>query len=216
MNLKGTRPERFGPVAARLYRILAQPILEPLYRRVAAELPIRSGRLLEVGCGTGRLARIVAGAHPALEVVGLDVSPDMIRQARRGEVFPNLVFREGAVESSGLDSAFDFAVTLLSFHHWEEPFASLEAIRRALRPGGVLWLYEPDPDAPEEAIRRDHAPLCGFLRVPGWIHRRMSRVHGLSLRKVDETVRPLASRALFGGCEASRSGSTLRVELSRD
>lgn len=215
MNLKGAAPETFGAVASWLYRALAQPMLEPLYRRVAAEIPIRSGRLLDIGCGTGRLARLLAEANPALEVVGLDASPDMIEQARRGKAPINLAFRQGAIERAGLDSDFDFAVTLLSFHHWEEPRASLEAVHRALSPCGRFWIYESDPDAPNEEILRDHAPLWGWLRMPLWLQRRMSRGHGFSRREVDEDVAPLVAGTSFKECEVSGTGSTLRLEFRR-
>ena len=190
-------------------------MLEPLYRRVAHEIPIRSGRLLDIGCGAGRLARLIAGANPTIEVVGLDASPDMIEQARRGATLTNLEFRQGAIEWSGLESRFEFAVTLLSFHHWEEPQASLEAVYRALSPGGSFWIYESDPDAPGEEIRRDHAPLWGWLRMPVWFQRRMSRGHGFSRREVDEDVAPLVAGTSFKECRVSRTGSTLRLEFRR-
>jgi len=215
VNLKGAPPETFGAIAARLYRALAQPMLEPLYRRVAAEVLIQGGRLLDIGCGPGRLARLLAVANPSLEVVGLDASRDMIEQARRGEPLANLEFRQGAIETAGLDSGFDFAVTLLSFHHWEEPRASLEAVHRALSPGGHFWIYESDPDAPNEEIRRDHASLWGWLRMPVWLQRRMSRGHGLSRQEVDDIVRPLVAGTSFQECRISRTGSTLRLEFRR-
>src|SRR5262249_21863860 len=215
VNLKGGAPERSGKFAAKLYRTLAEPMLEPLYRRVAAEIPIASGHLLDIGCGAGRLARLIAAAHPAIEVIGLDASPEMIEQSRRGEILPNLQFRQGAIESASLDSEFDFAVTLLSFHHWEEPRASLEAAWRALRPAARLWIYESDPDASAIEIRRDRAPLWGWLRMPVWLQRRMARGHGFSLREVDEIVRPLVVGTSFKECELSRVGSTLRLEFRR-
>jgi ubiquinone/menaquinone biosynthesis C-methylase UbiE len=48
-------------------------------------LILRSGeRLLEVGCGSGALCRLIAPAlHPGGEIIGLDIAPDMIAAARR-------------------------------------------------------------------------------------------------------------------------------------
>jgi len=215
VNLKGAKAERFGALAARLYRRWGEPTLEPLYRRVAAEVPIERGRLLDVGCGPGRLARLVAVSRPGLFVVGLDASPDMIEQARRTVNPGNLEFREGEVESATFEAGFDHAVTLLSFHHWEEPAAGLDAIHRALVPGGELWIYEPDAEASNAEIRRDHEPLWGWFRMPGWLHRRMSRTHGFSLREIDEVVRPAVARTAFGECSVERRGSTLRLRMAR-
>ena len=215
MNLKGGRPEKFGTIAAFFYRLWAEPALSALHARIAAEVPVDEGRLLDVGCGPGRLARLVAMSRPGLFVVGLDASPDMIGQARRLPNPGNLEFREGAVESAAFEAGFDHAVTLLSFHHWEEPAAGLDAIHRALVPGGELWIYEPDSEASNAEIRRDHEPLWGWLRMPGGIHRRMSRTHGFSLREIDEVVRPVVARTAFGECSVERRGSTLRIRMTR-
>ena len=190
-------------------------MLEPIYRRVAAEVPIEKGRVLDVGCGAGRLARLLAAGRPEVQVVGLDASPDMIEQARRGGPLPNLVLREGAIESAGFQAEFDFAITVLSFHHWEEPRPGLEAVHRALAPGGRFWIYEPNPQASNEEIRSDHAPMLGWLRVPCWLERRISRSHGFSLAEVERVVQPLLATTPFGGCQVSKRGSTLRLELAR-
>ncbi len=215
MNLKGAKAERFGALASRLYRRWGEPTLEPLYRRVAEDVPIRRGRLLDVGCGPGRLARLVATDRPDLSVVGLDASSDMIGEARLGRNPPNLEFVNASIESASFESEFELALTLLSFHHWEEPAKGLDAVHRALAPGGKFWIYEPDAEASNGDIRRDHEPLWGWLRMPGWLHRRMSRSHGFSLAEIDEVVRPVVARTTFGECVAERRGSTIRIELVR-
>jgi SAM-dependent methyltransferase len=216
MNLKEAEPERFGAIAAFFYRRWAEPSLTPLYRRIGAEIPIEEGRLLDVGCGPGRLDRLLAAANPALDVVGLDSSAAMLRQARQGPVLPNLEFREGSVEDAAdLESGFDFAVSVLSFHHWEEPRRGLETVYRLLSPGGRFWIYEPDAEASDEEIRLDHAPLWGWLRVPPCLQRLMSRGHGFSEREIEETVRPVVAQSPFGSCETARRGSTWRIALQK-
>jgi SAM-dependent methyltransferase len=215
VNLKGAKAERFGALASRLYRRWAQPMLEPLYRRVAADVAIERGRLLDVGCGPGRLARLVAEGKPGLTVVGIDASDDMVGQALKNPGPPNLEFRGGAVESARFQEPFDLALTLLSFHHWEEPVAGLEAVHRALAPGGRFWIYEPDAEASDEDIRRDHAPLWGWLRLPAGLHRRMAKKHGFSLREIERVVRPAVARTSFRECAPERRGSTIRIELIR-
>jgi SAM-dependent methyltransferase len=215
MNLKGAKPERFGGIASFLYRRWAEPVLAPLHRRVGAEIPIESGRLLDVGCGPGRLDRLLAAANPDLTVVGLDASADMLRQARQGPDLPNLEFREGAVESLDSSGDFDFAVSLLSFHHWEEPQRGLEAVHRALKPGGRFWIYEGDTDATAEELRRDQAPLWGWLRVPVAIQRRMNRNHGFAEEEAERVVRPVLEASPFHAVAVSRTGSTIRFELEK-
>ncbi|MGH9367018.1 MAG: class I SAM-dependent methyltransferase [Thermoanaerobaculia bacterium] len=215
MNLKEASPERFGAIASFFYRRWAEPSLLPLYRRVGAEVPIEEGRLLDIGCGPGRLARLLAAANPALEVVGLDASPAMLREARRGPVLPNLEFREGSVEEADFEPEFDFALSVLSFHHWEEPRRGLEAVHRLLAPGGVFWIYEPDAEASDEEIRLDRAPLWGWLRIPPSLERLMARTHGFSEKEIEETVRPVVGATPFGDCESRRRGSTWRIALQK-
>jgi SAM-dependent methyltransferase len=185
-----------------------------MHRRIAAEVPIDRGNLLDVGCGAGKLDRLIAVARPNLHVVGLDSSEPMIRAARKRAALPNLEFRLGTVEQSGFSSEFDFAITVLSFHHWEEPEKTIAAIHRALVPGGRFWIYEMDPDASAEAIRADRAPLLGFLRIPIGLQRRMAREHGFSLREVDSVVRPVVAKTPFRELRVTRTGSMLRLELS--
>ncbi len=215
MNLKEASPERFGAVASFFYRRWAEPSLSPLYRRVGAEIPIEQGRLLDVGCGPGKLARLLAASNPALDVVGLDASPSMLKEARRGPLLPNLEFREGRIEEADLDGSFDFAVSLLSFHHWEEPRRGIDAVYRLLEPGGSLWIYEPDAEATDVDIRLDRAPLWGWLRLPASLQRLMARTHGLSEKEIEEKVRPLVAGSAFGALETERKGSTWRLVLQK-
>ncbi|HLN80630.1 MAG TPA: class I SAM-dependent methyltransferase [Thermoanaerobaculia bacterium] len=215
-NLKNSAPEPFGPVKTFFYRLWAEPSVDPMHRRIAEEVPIDHGRMLDVGCGAGKLARLIAAARPNLRVVGIDSSEPMIRSARkRSGGIANLEFRHGTVEGSGSADEFDFALTVLSFHHWEEPEATLAAIHRALVPGGRLWIYEMDPKATAAAIRADRAPLLGFLRMPIGMQRRLARDHGFTVGQVESVVRPVVARTPFGRLEVTRTGSMLRMELVR-
>jgi SAM-dependent methyltransferase len=215
MNLKGGKPERFGSVTSFLYRRWGQPSLEPLHRRIASEIPADDGRLLDVGCGPGQLDRLLARAHPQLTVVALDGSPAMVRQAMRGAPLPNLEFRQGTIEEAGFREEFGFALSVLSFHHWEEPVEGLDAVARALKPNGRFWIYEADPEAPIEEIRRDEAPLWGWLRLPEKLVRRGLSGHGFTLAEVDRVLRPVIAQSAFLTCDVHRTGSTLRIALTK-
>ena len=216
MNLKGVPPECFGRVTSFFYRLWAEPALAPLHRRVGAEVPIEEGRLLDIGCGPGRLDRLLAAACPELTVVGLDESPGMLQQAAKGPNPSNLEFRLGKLEEVEFAESFDFALSVLSFHHWEEPIAGLEAAYRALRPGGRFWIYEPNPEAADREIRQDYAPFWGFLRLPLWLARASFRGHGFTRKEVEQVVRPAIARSPFRECEVTDAGSTLRLSLTKN
>ena len=140
MNLKGAAPEKFGAIRSFFYRVGAEPSVAPMHRRIASEVPITEGRLLDVGCGPGKLDRLIAAARPEVSVLGIDSSAPMIASARKRSSAPNLEFRLGSIEDSGFAGEFDFALTVLSFHHWEEPLAGLRAVRRSLAKGGKFWI----------------------------------------------------------------------------
>jgi len=214
-NLKGGGPEKFGTIRSFFYQLWAEPSLEPLHRRIASEIPIERGRLLDIGCGPGNLDRLLAAGRPNLAVVGLDDSEAMIRRAARETRLPNLEFRRGAVEELPFREEFDLALSVLSFHHWEEPEAGLEAVHRALKPGGRFWIYEGDPEAPWEELRRDQRPLFGWLRLPERLVRKGLRGHGFTAAEADRVVRPAVARTSFRTCEISRSGSMLRISMVR-
>jgi SAM-dependent methyltransferase len=215
MNLKGGKPEKFGPIRSFLYQLWGEPSLEPLHGRIAAEIPVERGRLLDIGCGPGNLDRKIAGRLPGLAVVGLDESEAMLARAGRGIRPPNLEFRRGAAESLAFREEFDFALSVLSFHHWEEPVAGLEGVCRALKPGGQFWIYEGNPEAPLAQLRRDQAPLWGWLRMPERLLRRGLRGHGFTAAEIDRYVRPAVARTPFGSCEVVPSGSLLRMALRK-
>lgn len=216
MNLKNAAPEKFGAVKTFFYRLWAEPSVEPMHRRIAAEVPVERGRLLDVGCGAGKLDRMIATTRPELAVVGLDSSEPMIRAARKRWNLPNIEFRCGTVEKSGWTGEFDFALTVLSFHHWDEPEKTLAAVHRALAPGGRFWIYEMDPSASAEAVRADRAPLWGFVRIPMAMQRRLARDHGFTVAEVESVVRPAVARTPFGDhLQVTPTGSLLRLELGR-
>lgn len=96
---------------------------------------------LEVGCGTGALARQLA--KRCGRVVALDLSPEMIRvaQARSGE-FNNLQFHVAdAMTWDFPPSRFDFICSIATLHHLQQRDL-LPKMRDALKPRGVLIILD--------------------------------------------------------------------------
>ncbi|MBL7257178.1 class I SAM-dependent methyltransferase [Paractinoplanes lichenicola] len=116
-----------------------------LYDRVVAdahELGLPDGtRVLDVGTGPGRIPRALAAVEPTWVIDGIDLSPQMIEYARGqgGRV----TFSVGDVAALPYpDASFDLIVSSLSQHHWSQVDAGIRDLRRVLRPGGRLWIYD--------------------------------------------------------------------------
>ncbi len=89
-------------------------------------------RIMDLGCGTGHLTAKIAetGAH----VVGVDRSPEMIRQAR--EKYPALRFEVMDAREISLDETLDAVFSNATLHWIKEPERVISGIKKLLRPGG--------------------------------------------------------------------------------
>jgi ubiquinone/menaquinone biosynthesis C-methylase UbiE len=101
-------------------------------------------RILDVGCGTGYLARTLANRYPGAEqIVGIDAAPAMVKMANTVTHDDRLTFAVGVAEQIGYpDDTFDLIVSTTSFDHWSDQQAGLRECARVLRRGGQLVLVD--------------------------------------------------------------------------
>jgi ubiquinone/menaquinone biosynthesis C-methylase UbiE len=121
------------------------------YRR---HFELADGRVLDVACGTGPNFHHL---EDATEVVGIDVSPDMLAHAR--ETLRSLdvdgdVYEMDAQDLAFPDDSFDTVVSSLSTCTFPEPIAALSEMARVCRPDGRILLLEHG--------RVDIAPIAWF------------------------------------------------------
>ena len=98
-----------------------------------------SERVLDVGCGDGKITAQIAQRVPEGSVLGVDPSHDMIRFAREhfGRAsLPNLRFEVADARSLSFHQEFELAVSFNALHWVPEQDAALRSIRFALVSGG--------------------------------------------------------------------------------
>lgn len=154
-------------------------------------------RVLDVGCGTGELTRLVARRAAAGRTCGVDLSASMIEHARHraaAEGIVNVDFEQADVQVHDFAAgAFDVAISRTGTMFFGEPVVAFANIARALRPGGRLvmltwrsladneWLRElfgalaagrdlapPPADAPGPFALADPDRVRAILRDAGY------------------------------------------------
>ncbi|MGW7385519.1 class I SAM-dependent methyltransferase [Streptomyces sp. NPDC054794] len=118
----------------------------PAYAAAVADLGLRPGdRVLDAGCGTGRaLPPLRAAVGPAGVVVGVDLTPEMLRAAVRAgrDRDGRLLLADVAalpLRSEALDAVFGAGLIA----HLPRPSENLRELARVVRPGGTLALFHP-------------------------------------------------------------------------
>src|SRR5580658_6468913 len=98
--------------------------------------------VIDVGCGAGWLSRLLSERVPEGRVVGMDISDEMVRRARRNYVaLDNTMFVIGAVDEIPWDANFfTRAISVESAYYWPDPARGLREIFRVMREGGSLWV----------------------------------------------------------------------------
>jgi SAM-dependent methyltransferase len=110
-------------------------------------------RWLDVGAGTGALsAAIVAAANP-LEIVGVDASRAFVDDARRRVDDPRVSFEAGDACSLPYDAQFDAVVSGLVLNFVPDARSTLEGMKRAVVPGGLVAAYVWDYAGQMELMR---------------------------------------------------------------
>ncbi len=133
---------------------------------------LRGRKVLDVGCGKGRFARIVKERNPEAEVWGLDISEEMLRYVPEG-----IATRAGSMTELPFgDAAFDAAYATESLEHAVEIDKAVAEMCRVVKPGGRIVVID------------KNAEHTGRLETPEWekwfTRRELEKLLGRHCREV--------------------------------
>jgi SAM-dependent methyltransferase len=98
--------------------------------------------VLDIGCGAGWLSRLLADRVPEGRVIGMDISDEMVRRARRAAAdLGNVMFVVGSAAEIPWDANFfTRAISVESAYYWPNPAAAMKEIFRVMREDGSAWI----------------------------------------------------------------------------
>ena len=121
--------------------------------------------VVNLGTGPGHLLVALRQHFPKALLVGIDVSPAMVAQARRNvkacgqeDRIKVRVADANALPLS--DGTFDRLVSTDSLHHWKDPLRAISEVQRVLKVGGCAPIYDLVRDMPA-AIFKEFRAQCG-------------------------------------------------------
>ena len=185
----------------------AQPQQRAMLRAYLSEVKFPpEARVLEIGCGSGAISRVLAGWPGVSEVVGVDPSPIFLEKAQELSAgIKNLTLEEGdGRELRFEDRCFDVGVLHTVLCHVPGPERVLAEAFRVLRPGGWLAVFDGDYatatvatgdfDPLQVCVEAGIASLCNdpwiVRRLPSLVESAGFSVVGFRSHAYTETTEP--------------------------
>ncbi len=182
-----------------------------------------TARVLDVGCCPGTITADLARRVPEGEVLGIDRSATVVEAARSEHEAANLSFRVGDVYAlDPADGSFDVVYAHQVLQHLSRPVDAIAAMRRVLRPGGLLAVRDADyggfvwaPNDPaldrwnaayHQLARLNGAEPDGGRHLPGWV--RAAGFVDLEVSSSTWTYATATERRWWGGQWAERVTSS--------
>jgi ubiquinone/menaquinone biosynthesis C-methylase UbiE len=138
------------------------------FAQLVLQLLPQQGTILDLGTGTARIPILVAQQSPQLNIIGIDLSENMLKIGRENVNSAGLnhqikLEKVDAKNLSYLDQQFDGVISNSIIHHLPDPIPCLKEIKRILKPNGGLLLRDllrPENTETWEHLVREYAADC--------------------------------------------------------
>ncbi|HOF41902.1 MAG TPA: class I SAM-dependent methyltransferase [Candidatus Hydrogenedentes bacterium] len=183
-----------------------EPVELETLQRFLEMWAIRPGmRVLEPGCGAGRLTAVLAEAvGPEGEVVAYDLSPEMVRLAE-GRGLPAQVHLICGSASAIVNEpgGFDRVICLNVFPHFADQAAALRGFSRLLKPEGQLWINHFEGRESLNHFHHHAAPEVSDHTLPcPYTMRRLMEENGFELLDLVDQPDAYWAKAIVRQCES--------------
>ena len=173
----------------------------------------RDAVILDAGCGSGAMTRLLARAAPDGRAVGVDISEHYLEYARnraRDEAIENISFETGDVFSLPFgDDTFDLVWSKYVLQWVNNPAQAVKEFRRVTRPGGKIVCCNFDGFAVthypiDEAFQNDVDRVFNALVDPSVGRKMFSMFHELGLTDIKVDFEPDATFSVAGAIDRER------------
>ena len=193
--------------------------VEEIFARLqTAGITPLTGRVLDFGCGLGRLSQALAKRFNFVD--GVDISPSMIRQAVEFNQFPNRVeYHVNPCENLAAFPAdkYDFVCTMIVLLHIPPKFQQnyIRDFLRILKPGGIAYFHTVHAHGWRQFVPNRFADLIRRWRSRG---QPFISIYGIPVERVCETIRSSSGTVVkyestnYGGWESRYGNDTFIVK----
>lgn len=220
-------PERILWPFSRFYDRYPNRMFVNWFKQIATSVKEKriSGTIVDIGTGPGRLPIEIAKQVGDAEVIGIDLSEDMVKiaksNAEKAGLADEVKFKLASVYDTGFaDGSVDLVTSTGMLHHLKEPVNAFNEIHRILKAGGEAWIYDGRKDATqtefEETVRSLN--MKKDLPLPLWLIERMWPRWHVGY-KTDVYISGKVGRALresfFKEYSVQNRGAYVRIELKK-
>jgi ubiquinone/menaquinone biosynthesis C-methylase UbiE len=180
---------------------------------------LQSGIILDLGTGPGYLPIEIAKRSPAINIVGIDLTPKLIQMAQKNAIRVGLAdrlnFQKGNAASLKFeDASFDMVISTGMLHSLKDPVKVFREIYRVLKKGGEAWIFDPAKISSQIDKKKWTASLTFREKFLLWIFKQLNLLEPIKTLNRKEVV-ALIENTDFKDCRIEEKTDEIRIKLKK-